>query len=87
VRRRAGVATGEQDDPNGQRGAKYQTPHKPRMRSRAYRQACLPTMPTETDRVLGRKLARSWLQGAGRTLPEYLSAPSSQIDQKAATGS
>jgi hypothetical protein len=57
-----------------------------RVRNKLVREAAY-RMLTATDRVLGRKLARSWLQGAGRTLPEYLSAPSSQIDQKAATGS
>jgi hypothetical protein len=56
-----------------------------RVRNKLVREAAY-RMLTATDRVLGRKLARSWLQGAGRTLPEYLSAPSSQIDQKAATG-
>jgi eukaryotic-like serine/threonine-protein kinase len=56
-----------------------------RVRNKLVREAAY-RMLTATDRVLGRRLARSWLQGAGRTLPEYLSAPSSQSDQRAATG-
>jgi hypothetical protein len=57
-----------------------------RVRNKLVREAAY-RMLTATDRVLGRRLARTWLQGAGRTLPEYLSAPSSQTDQRAATGS
>lgn len=47
------------------------------VRDAAYR------MMTATDRVLARRLARAWLQGEGRTLPETLSA--SQTDLRAAT--
>ncbi len=57
-----------------------------RVRNRLVREAAY-RMLTTTDRVLGRRLARAWLQGAGRTLPEYLSTPASQTDKKAATGS
>jgi len=57
-----------------------------RVRNKLVREAAY-RMLTATDRVLGRRLARTWLQGAGRTLPDYLSAPSSQTDQRAATGS
>jgi len=57
-----------------------------RIRSQLVREAAY-RMLTPSDRVLGRRLARSWLQGAGRTLPEYLRAPASQTDQRAATGS
>jgi eukaryotic-like serine/threonine-protein kinase len=57
-----------------------------RIRNRLVREAAY-RMLTTADRVLGRRLARGWLQGAGRTLPEYLIAPASQSDMKAATGS
>lgn len=57
-----------------------------RIRNRLVREAAYRMLPT-ADRVLGRRLARGWLQGAGRTLPEYLIAPLSQTDKKAATGS
>jgi hypothetical protein len=51
------------------------------VREAAYR------MLTSADRVLGRRLARAWLQGAGRTLPDYLVAPSTQSGVGAATAS
>jgi hypothetical protein len=57
-----------------------------RVRNKLVREAAY-RMLTSADRVLGRRLARTWLQVAGRTLPDYLSAPSSQTDQRAATGS
>jgi hypothetical protein len=57
-----------------------------RVRNKLVREAAY-RMLTSADRVLGRRLARAWLQGAGRTLPDYLSAPPSQTDQRAATGS
>jgi hypothetical protein len=57
-----------------------------RVRNKLVREAAY-RMLTSADRVLGRRLARAWLQGAGRTLPDYLSAPSSQTDRRAATGS
>jgi eukaryotic-like serine/threonine-protein kinase len=41
-------------------------------------------MLTSADRRLARRLARSWLEGEGRTLPETLSAPASQSDLRAA---
>jgi hypothetical protein len=40
---------------------------------------------TSADRLLARRLARAWLLGAGRTLPETLSAPASQTDMRVAT--
>jgi serine/threonine protein kinase len=49
------------------------------VRDAAYR------MLTSADRLLARRLARSWLEGEGRTLPETLRAPSSQSDLRAAT--
>ena len=58
-----------------------------RIRNRLVREAAY-RMLTSADRVLGRRLACSWLQGAGRTLPEYLTAPTTtHTDKKAATGS
>ncbi|MGD0836364.1 MAG: protein kinase [Polyangia bacterium] len=42
-------------------------------------------MMTSADRLLARRLARAWLLGAGRTLPETLSAPASQTDMRVAT--
>jgi hypothetical protein len=48
-----------------------------RLRNKLVREAAY-RMLTSADRVLGRRLARAWLQGAGRTLPDYLIAPSSQ---------
>ena len=57
-----------------------------RVRNKLVREAAY-RMLTSADRVLGRRLARAWLQGAGRTLPDYLSAPPSQTDHRAATGS
>jgi hypothetical protein len=56
-----------------------------RVRNKLVREAAY-RMLTPADRVLGRRLARTWLQGAGRTLPDYLSAPPSQSEQLAATG-
>jgi hypothetical protein len=49
------------------------------VRDAAYR------MLTSADRLLARRLARAWLEGEGRTLPETLSAPLSQADIRAAT--
>jgi predicted ATPase len=45
-----------------------------RFRERLVRDAAYQ-MLTSADRVLGRRLARAWLEGAGRTLPEFLTAP------------
>ena len=56
-----------------------------RVRNKLVREAAY-RMLTSADRVLGRRLARSWLQNAGRTLPDYLSAPPSQSGHLAATG-
>jgi hypothetical protein len=42
-------------------------------------------MLTASDRLLARRLARAYLEGEGRTLPETLSAPSSQTDMRAPT--
>jgi predicted ATPase len=56
-----------------------------RLRNKLVREAAY-RMLTSADRVLGRRLARAWLQGAGRTLPDYLSAPSTHSGVGAATG-
>jgi serine/threonine protein kinase len=56
-----------------------------RVRNKLVREAAY-RMLTSADRVLGRRLARAWLQGAGRTLPDYLSGPPSQSGHRA-TGS
>jgi hypothetical protein len=48
------------------------------VRDAAYR------MLTSADRRLARRLARSWLEGEGVTLPETLNAPASQSDLRAA---
>jgi hypothetical protein len=42
-------------------------------------------MLTASDRVLARKLARAWLNSAGRTLPESLNV-FSQSERRSATG-
>ena len=57
-----------------------------RVRNKLVREAAY-RMLTSADRVLGRRLARAWLQGAGRTLPDYLVAPSTQSGVGAATAS
>ena len=49
------------------------------VRDAAYR------MLTSADRLLARRLARAWLEGAGRTLPESLEAVS-QTSRRSATG-
>jgi eukaryotic-like serine/threonine-protein kinase len=49
------------------------------IRDAAYR------MLTSADRLLARRLARAFLEGEGRTLPETLSAPSSQTDVRTVT--
>lgn len=48
-----------------------------RFRQKLVREAVYRTLPA-TDRALGRRLARAWLENAGRTLPECLSVPLSQ---------
>jgi hypothetical protein len=45
---------------------------EPLIRDAAYR------MLGSSDRLLARKLARAWLEGAGRTLPECLTAPATE---------
>ena len=50
------------------------------VRDAAYR------MLTSGDRLLARRLARAWLEGAGRTLPESLAQPLSQTSRRSATG-
>ena len=55
-----------------------------RFRDRLVRDAAY-RMLTSSDRLLARRLARAWLEVAGRTLPETLSAPASQTDMRAAT--
>jgi eukaryotic-like serine/threonine-protein kinase len=49
------------------------------VRDAAYR------MLTAADRLLARRLARAWLEGEGKTLPETLRAPSSQSNLRTAT--
>lgn len=43
-------------------------------------------MLTTADRSLARRLARAWLNSAGRTLPEYLNGLFSQTGRRSATG-
>jgi hypothetical protein len=50
------------------------------VRDAAYR------MLTSADRLLARRLARAWLEGAGRTLPETLAQGMSLTSQLSATG-
>jgi serine/threonine protein kinase len=50
------------------------------VRDAAYR------MLSSADRLLARRLARAWLQGAGRTLPETLAHAVSQTSRRSATG-
>jgi serine/threonine protein kinase len=45
-----------------------------RFRDRLVRDAAYQ-MLTSADRLLGRRLARAWLEAAGTTLPEFLTAP------------
>ncbi len=54
-----------------------------RFRERLLRDAAYQ-MLTSADRVLGRRLARAWLEGAGRTLPECLACPT--VHRSAAGG-
>jgi len=56
-----------------------------RFRERLVRDAAYQ-MLTSADRVLGRRLARAWLEGAGRTLPECLADPSGQTSRRSAAG-
>jgi predicted ATPase len=56
-----------------------------RFRQRLVRDAAY-RMLTSVDRVLARRLARAWLEGEGRTLPEFLAAPASQTSQIALGG-
>jgi hypothetical protein len=48
-----------------------------RFRSRLLREAAYRLLPS-SDRALARRLARSWLENVGRTLPEFLIVPLSQ---------
>jgi serine/threonine protein kinase len=54
-----------------------------RFRERLLRDAAYQ-MLTSADRVLGRRLARAWLESAGRTLPEFLASPT--VHRSAAGG-
>ncbi len=56
-----------------------------RFRQRLVRDAAY-RMLTSSDRLLARRLARAWLEGAGRTLPEFLTEPPSETSKLAATG-
>jgi predicted ATPase len=56
-----------------------------RVRERLVRDAAYQ-MLTSADRVLGRRLARAWLEGAGRTLPEFLTDPTMHTSRRSAAG-
>jgi hypothetical protein len=56
-----------------------------RVRERLVRDAAYQ-MLTSADRVLGRRLARAWLDGAGRTLPEFLTYPTIHTTCRSAAG-
>jgi predicted ATPase len=56
-----------------------------RFRERLVRDAAYQ-MLTSADRVLGRRLARGWLESAGRTLPEYLANSSGLTSRRSAAG-
>jgi serine/threonine protein kinase len=56
-----------------------------RFRERLLRDAAYQ-MLTSADRVLGRRLVRAWLEGAGRTLPEFLADPTGQTSRRSAAG-
>ena len=56
-----------------------------RVRERLVRDAAYQ-MLTSADRVLGRRLARAWLEGAGRTLPEFLTYPTLHTSRRSAAG-
>jgi serine/threonine protein kinase len=43
-------------------------------------------MLTSADRVLGRRIARAWLEGAGRTLPKFLTDPTMHTSRRSAAG-
>jgi serine/threonine protein kinase len=53
--------------------------HERLVRDAAYR------MLSASDRLLARRLALAWLEGAGRTLPEYLTLPMSETTSAAAS--
>ena len=56
-----------------------------RVRERLVRDAAYQ-MLTSADRVLGRRLARAWLEGAGHTLPEFLTYPTLHTSCRSAAG-
>jgi len=56
-----------------------------RFRERLVRDAAYQ-MLTSADRVLGRRLARAWLEGAGRTLPECLADSTGHTSRRSAAG-
>jgi serine/threonine protein kinase len=56
-----------------------------RFRERLVRDAAYQ-MLTSADRVLGRRLARVWLENAGRTLPEFLTDPTDAHNRRSAAG-
>jgi serine/threonine protein kinase len=56
-----------------------------RFKSRLVREAAYRLLPPG-DRALARRLARTWLENAGRTLPEFLIVPLSQSQVAAAAG-
>jgi hypothetical protein len=56
-----------------------------RFKSPLVREAAYRLLPPG-DRALARRLARAWLENAGRTLPEFLTVPVSQSQVAAAAG-
>jgi serine/threonine protein kinase len=56
-----------------------------RFKNRLVREAAYRLLPPG-DRALARRLARTWLENAGRTLPEFLIVPLSQSQVAAAAG-
>jgi len=56
-----------------------------RFRERLVRDAAYH-MLTSADRVLGRRLARAWLESEGRTLPELLAEPTVHTSRRSAAG-
>jgi MoxR-like ATPase len=56
-----------------------------RFRERLVRDAAYQ-MLSSADRILGRRLTRAWLEGAGRTLPEYLADSTGHTSRRSAAG-
>ena len=56
-----------------------------RYRNRLVREAAYRMLPPG-DRALARRLARTWLENAGKTLPEFLVVALSQSSRLSAAG-